>query len=93
MEENRKPNNEEQKRINAIQEIIDWTQENFESRGCIVIATDGNTSSCAVIGKTGNLVSAFKSSMDESEALKNVVTMTMLFDMFKSSIEDKNTEE
>lgn len=93
MEENRKLNNEEQKRIDAIQEIVDQAQKKPESRGCIVITTSGDTSSCAVVGRTGNLVSAFKSSMDGSEPLKSVVTVAMLFDMFKSSTEDKKTEE
>ena len=47
---------EEQKRVDACENVVKWAYEDKEHRGCIVIAKDEESSTCAVIGQNQTLI-------------------------------------
>lgn len=51
MKDNKTMTKGEQKRIDACENVVKWASEDKEHRGCIVIATDEKSSTCAVIGE------------------------------------------
>ena len=71
----------EQKRVEVCEKITKWASEDKEHRGCIVLATDEKSSTCAVIGQNQTLVTAFASALKTSPSLRNVLTTTLLLDL------------
>lgn len=76
-----KPTKDEQKRIDVCENIVKWASEDKEHRGCIVIATDKESSTCAVIGQNQNLITAFVSALKNTPSLRSVLTTTLMLDM------------
>ena len=71
----------EQKRIDACQKVVEWASEDKEHRGCIVIATDEKSSTCAVIGQNQNLITAFVSALKNTPSLRGVLAATLMLDI------------
>ena len=71
----------EQKRIDACQQVVEWASEDKEHRGCIVIATDEKSSTCAVIGQNQNLITAFVSALKNTPSLRGVLAATLMLDI------------
>ena len=71
----------EQKRIDACQKVVEWASEDKEHRGCIVLATDEKSSTCAVIGQNQNLITAFVSALKNTLSLRGVLAATLMLDM------------
>lgn len=71
----------EQKRIDACENVVKWASEDKKHRGCIVIATDEESSTCAVIGENQNLITAFVSALKNTPSLRSVLTATLMLDM------------
>lgn len=72
----------EQKRVDACQKVVDWAHENQKHRGCIVIATDEKSSTCAVIGENEGLVTALASAVQSTPNLRNILSVVLMLDMF-----------
>lgn len=72
----------EQKRVDACQKVVDWTSENKKDRGCIVIATDEKSSTCAVIGESKSLITALASAVQSTPNLRNILSTVLMLDMF-----------
>lgn len=81
MEKFRAPSKSKQKRIDACEKVINWASEDKEHRGCIVLATDEKSSTCAVIGENQNLISAFVSALKRTPALRSMLTTALMLDM------------
>lgn len=81
MGDKRTPTKGEQKRVDACENIVKWTSEDKEHRGCIVLATDEKSLTCAVIGQKQTLVTAFASALKTRTSLRNVLTATLLLDL------------
>ena len=71
----------EQKRIDACQKVVEWASEDKEHRGCIVLATDEKSSTCAVIGQNQNLITVFVSALKNTPSLRGVLAATLMLDM------------
>ena len=71
----------EQKRIDACENVVKWASEDKKHRGCIVIATDEESSTCAVIGQNQNLITALASAIKNTPSLRGVLAATMMLDM------------
>ena len=71
----------EQKRVDACQKVVEWASENKKHRGCIVIATDEESSTCAVIGENQTLITALVSAIKNTPSLRGVLAATMMLDM------------
>ena len=71
----------EQKRTDACENVINWASEDKEHRGCIVLATDEKSSTCAVIGENQNLITAFVSALKNTPSLRGVLAATLMLDM------------
>lgn len=71
----------EQKRIDACENVVKWASEDKEHRGCIVIATDEKSSTCAVIGQNQTLITAFVSAIKNTPSLRSVLAATLMLDM------------
>lgn len=71
----------EQKRVEACEKITKWASEDKEHRGCIIIATDEESSTCAVIGENQNLVTAFVSALKRNSSLRSILTTTLAIDI------------
>lgn len=72
---------DEQKRVDACQKVVEWASENKKHRGCIVIATDEKSSTCAVIGESQGLISALLSAIKSTPNFRNILTTTLMLDM------------
>lgn len=81
MESKRTPTKGEQKRIDACANIVKWASEDKKHRGCIVLATDEESLSCAVIGERRNLIEAFVSALKKNPGLRNILTTALGIDM------------
>lgn len=79
--EERIPTKGEQKRIDACQKVVDWAHENQKHRGCIVIATDEKSSTCAVVGQSQNLITALASAIKSAPNLRGILATVMMLDM------------
>lgn len=77
----RTPTKGEQKRVEACENIVKWASEDKEHRGCIILATDGDSSTCAVIGESQNLITAFVSALKRTPALRSMLTTALMLDM------------
>ena len=71
----------EQKRVDACQKVVDWTSKNKKDRGCIVIATDEKSSTCAVIGESQNLITALAAAVQNTPNLRNILSTVLMLDM------------
>lgn len=81
MKDDRTPTKGEQKRIDACTKVVEWASEDKEHRGCIVLATDNESSTCAVIGQNQNLITAFISAIKNTPNLRNILATTLMLDM------------
>lgn len=70
----------EQKRVDACQKVVEWASEN-KKRGCIVIATDEKSSTCAVIGESQGLISALLSAIKSTPNFRNILSTVLMLDM------------
>lgn len=81
MEDNMKPTKGEQRRIDVCKNVVNWTSEDRKHRGCIVLATDEKSSTCAVIGQSQNLITALASALRSTPNLRDILTTVMMLDM------------
>lgn len=72
---------DKQERIDACKKVINWASEDKEHRGCIVLAADEKSSTCAVIGENQNLISAFASALKRTPALRSMLTTALMLYM------------
>lgn len=81
MKDDRTMTKDEQKRVDACENVVKWASEDKEHRGCIVLATDEKSSTCAVIGQNQNLITAFVSAIKTTPNLRNLLATTLMLDM------------
>lgn len=81
MGDRRTPTKSEKKRVDACENIVKWASEDKEHRGCIVLATDEDSSTCVVIGENQNLITAFVSALKRTPALRSMLTTILMLDM------------
>jgi hypothetical protein len=81
MGDKRTPTKGEQRRIDACEKVVKWASEDKEHRGCIILATDEESSTCAVLGENQNLISAFVSALKGTPALRSMLTTALMLDM------------
>lgn len=72
----------EQKRIDACENVVKWASEDKKHRGCIVLATDEKSSTCAVIGESQSLITALASAVQSTPNLRNILSAVLMLDMF-----------
>lgn len=89
MEEMRTPTKSEQKRIDACDTVFKWASGN-KNRGCIVLATDEESSTCAVIGQNQNLITALLSAIKSTPNLRGIMKTVLMLDMVTGSDTDKD---
>lgn len=75
----------EQKRVDACTKVVEWAQENRKHRGCIVIATDEKSSTCAMIGESQGLISALLSAIKNTPNFRNILSTALMVDMVTGS--------
>lgn len=84
----------EQKRVDACTKVVEWAHENQKHRGCIVIATDEKSSTCAVIGGSQGLISALLSAIKSTPNFRNILSTVLMLDMATgSSKSDTNKDK
>lgn len=83
----------EQKRIDVCENVVKWAYEDKEHRGCIVIAKDEESSTCAVIGQNQNLITAFVSAIKNTPSLRSVLTATLMLDMVTGGSKSDTDED
>lgn len=81
MKDNKTITKGEQKRIYVYENVVKWAFEDKEHRGCIVIATDEKSSTCAVIGQNQTLITAFVSAIKNTPSLRSVLAAALMLDM------------
>lgn len=81
MEGNRTPTKGEQRRIDACENVVNWASEDRKHRGCIVLATDEKSSTCAVIGHSKNLITALASALRSTPNLRSILSTVLMLDM------------
>lgn len=81
MGDKRTPTKGEQKRVDACENIVKWASEDKEHRGCIILATDEDSSTCAVIGENQNLITAVVAALRRTPALRSMLTTALMLDM------------
>lgn len=81
MKDDRTMTKDEQKRVDACENVVKWASEDKEHRGCIVLATDEESSTCAVIGQNQSLIIALMSAIKETPNLRNILATTLMLDM------------
>lgn len=89
----RTPTKGEQKRVDACENVVKWASEDKEHRGCIVLATDNESSTCAVIGQNQNLIIALISAVKETPNLRNILATTLMLDMATGGSENNTSED
>lgn len=82
MEEKRTLTKGEQKRVDACENVVKWASEDRKHRGCLVIATDEKSSTCAVIGESQSLITALASAVQSTPNLRNILSAVLMLDMF-----------
>lgn len=82
MKDNKTITKEEQERIDACENVVKWASENKKDRGCIVLATDEKSSTCAVIGESQSLITALASAVQSTPNLRNILSAVLMLDMF-----------
>lgn len=93
MGDNRIPTKDKQKRVDACENVVKWASEDKEHRGCIVLATDEESSTCAVIGENQNLIAAFVSALKRTSALRSVLTTALMLDMVITGSPKSDTDK
>lgn len=93
MEDNRKPTKGEQRRINACENVINWASEDRKHRGCIVLATDEKSSTCAVMGQSQNLITALASAIKSTPNLRGILATVMMLDMVSGSLKSDTNKD
>ena len=93
MGDKRTPTKGEQKRTEVCAKVVEWASEDKERRGCIIIATDEKSSTCAVIGENQNLISAFVSALKRTPALRSMLTTVLMLDMVVTSGSKSDTDK
>ena len=83
----------EQKRVDACQKVVEWSYEDKEHRGCIIIVTDEESSTCAVIGQKQNLITAFVSALKNTPNLRSVLSATLMLDMVTGGSKSDTDED
>lgn len=81
MKDDRTMTKDEQKRVDACENVVKWASEDKEHRGCIVLATDEKSSTCAVVGQNQNLITALVSAIKKTPNLRNLLATTLMLDM------------
>lgn len=81
MKDDRTMTKGEQKRVDACENVVKWASEDKEHRGCIVLATDKKSSTCAVIGQNQSLIIALMSAIKKTSNLRNILAATLMLDM------------
>lgn len=82
----------EQKRVDACQKVVEWASEN-KKRGCIVIATDEKSSTCAVIGESQGLISALLPAIKSTPNFRNILSTVLMLDMVTGSKSDTDEDK
>lgn len=80
MKDNRKPTNDAQRRIDVCENVINWANEDQQHRGCIVLATDEESSTYAVIGRGQNIIMALTSAIKSTPNLRGILSTALMFD-------------
>lgn len=93
MGDKRTPTKGEQRRVDACEKVVKWASEDKEHRGCIILATDEESSTCAVIGENQNLISAFVSALKRTPALRSMLTTALMLDMVATGGPKSDTDE
>ncbi len=93
MGDKRTPTKGEQRRVDACEKVVKWASEDKEHRGCIIIATDEESLSCAVIGEHQNLIAAFVSALKKNPNLRSILTTTLAVDMVTGGPESDTDED
>lgn len=93
MEDKRTLTKSEKKRVDVCENIVKWASEDKEHRGCIVLATDEKSSTCAVIGENQNLIRAFVSALKRTPALRSMMTTALMLDMVITDGPKSDTDE
>lgn len=70
-----------QRRIDACNNVVNWASEDKEHRGCIVLATDEEASTCAVVGCGYSLIPALASAIKSTPNLRDILATVMMLDM------------
>lgn len=83
----------EQKRVDACQKVVEYVSEDKEHRGCIIIVTDEESSTCAVIGQKQNLITAFVSALKNTPNLRSVLSATLMLDMVTGGSKSDTDED
>lgn len=83
----------EQKRVDACENVVKWASENKKHRGCIVIATDEKSSTCAVIGESQGLISALLSAIKSTPNFRNILSTVLMLDMVTGSKSDTDEDK
>lgn len=81
MGENRTLTKGELKRVDACQKVVNWASEDRKHRGCLVIATDEKSSTCAVIGENQSLIVALASAVQSTPNLRQILSTVLMLDM------------
>ena len=93
MEDNRKPTKCEQRRIDACETVVNWASEDIKHRGCIVIATDEKSSTCAVVGQGQNLITALASAIKSTPNLRGILATVMMLDMVSGGLKSDTNKD
>lgn len=93
MEDNRKPTKGEQRRIDACETVVNWASEDIKHRGCIVIATDEKSSTCAVVGQGQNLITALASAIKSTPNLRGILATVMMLDMVSGGLKSDTNKD
>lgn len=83
----------EQKRVDACENVIKWASEDKKHRGCLVIATDEKSSTCAVIGESQSLITALASAVQSTPNLRNILSAVLMLDMFVNKSKSGTDED
>lgn len=84
---------DEQKRVEACEKVTKWASEDKEHRGCIVLATDEESSTCAVIGRNQNLITALLLAIKKTPGLRNILAAVLMLNMAIGGSENNTSED
>lgn len=93
MGDERTPTKGEQRRVDVCEKVVNWASEDKEHRGCIIIATDEGSSTCAVIGENQNLILAFVLALKRTPALRSMLTTVLMLDRVVTGSPESNTDK
>ena len=84
---------DEQRRINACKNVTNWVYEEKKKRGCIILATDENSSTCAIIGNSKNLITALTSVLKDTPNLKSIIFTALTLDIITDNPKDDTDQD